>query len=107
MTAWIVVLLAGVGSYLFRLSMIALADRVQLPARVEQASAFVAPAAFAALGVTGVAAATLQTGDLVEAMVLVTAVGTAVLAVRLTGRPHLAVLVGMPTLWLLTLLTGG
>jgi len=107
MTAWVVVLLAGLGSYLFRISMVILADRVRLPARVEQASAFVAPVAFAALAVTGVAAASVQAGDLVTAAVLIVAVTAAVIAVRLTGRPYVAVLVGMPALWLLTLVSGG
>lgn len=107
MTAWIVVLLAGLGSYLFRISMIILAERVRLPARVEQASAFVAPVAFVTLAVAGVATAALQAEDLVAAAVLLVAAGSAVIAVRLTGRPYVAVLIGMPALWLLILATGG
>jgi branched-subunit amino acid transport protein len=107
MTAWAVVLLAGLGSYLFRLSMVVLADRIRLPARVEQASAFVAPVAFVTLAVTGVATTALQAGDLVAAAVLLVAVSAAVIAVRLTGRAYVAVLVGMPALWLLRLVTGG
>ena len=107
MTAWIVVLLAGLGSYLFRISMVMLAERVRLPARLEQASAFVAPVAFAALAVTSVASTSLQAADRVAAAVLLVAVSGAVIAVRVTGRPYVAVLVGMPALWLLTLATGG
>ncbi len=107
MTAWIVVLLAGLGSYLFRISMIVLAERLRLPARVEQASAFVAPVAFVSLAVTGLSTAALQAGDLAAAAVLLVAVSGAVIAVRLTGRPYVAVLVGMPALWLLSLVSGG
>jgi branched-subunit amino acid transport protein len=87
MTAWVVVLLAGLGSYLFRISMVILAEHVRLPARVEQASAFVAPVAFAALAVTSVAAASLDAGELAAAVVLLAAVTAGVIAVRLTGRP--------------------
>ncbi len=107
MTAWAVVLLAGLGSYLFRISMVILAEHLRLPARVERASAFVAPVAFAALAVTSVAAASLQSADVAAAAVLIVAVSAGVIAVRLTGRPYVAVLVGMPALWLLTLVTGG
>lgn len=107
MTAWVVVLLAGLGSYLFRISMVLLAEHIRLPARVEQASAFVAPVAFVALAVTSVAAASLHADDLAAAVVLLVAVTAGVIAVRLTGRPYVAVLVGMPALWLLALVTGG
>jgi hypothetical protein len=67
----------------------------------------VAPVAFAALAVTSVAAASLQSADVAAAAVLIVAVSAGVIAVRLTGRPYVAVLVGMPALWLLTLVTGG
>ena len=106
MTAWIVILLAGLGSYLFRISMIVLTERVALPARLEQASAFVAPAAFAALAATGIAFSSTQAADLMHAVPLLAAVAAAVLAVRLTGRSYVAVLAGMPTLWLLTVVVG-
>jgi branched-subunit amino acid transport protein len=42
MNAWIVILAAGFGSYLFRLSMIVLVDRITLPAYLERASGLVA-----------------------------------------------------------------
>jgi hypothetical protein len=45
MNAWMVILAAGLGSYLFRLSMIVLAGRITMPAYLEQASGLVAPAA--------------------------------------------------------------
>ncbi|HEX6231828.1 MAG TPA: AzlD domain-containing protein [Jiangellaceae bacterium] len=106
MTAWVVILLAGLGSYLFRISMIVVTERVSLPAKLEQASGFVAPAAFAALAATGIAVASKQSGDFVQAAPLLAAVAAAILAVRLTGRSYVAVLAGMPTLWLLTLVVG-
>jgi branched-subunit amino acid transport protein len=106
MTPWIVILLAGLGSYLFRLSLVVLTDRVALPAKLEQASGFVAPAAFAAIAATGIAVASKQAGTVVQAAPLLAAVAVAIVAVRLTGRSYLAVLAGMPTLWLLTVAVG-
>jgi branched-subunit amino acid transport protein len=105
MTAWLVVLLAGLGSYLLRISMIMLADRITLPPRIEQASGFVAPTAFAALAATGLTAAT-RGADLTQALPLLAAVVVAVVAVRRTGRPYVAVLAGMPVLWLLSAAVG-
>ena len=106
MTAWIVILLAGLGSYLFRISMVVLAERVTLPAKLEQASGFVAPAAFAALAATGIAVASTQAGDVSLAVPVLVAVAVAIVAVRLTGRSYVAVLAGMPALWLLTVVVG-
>ena len=103
MTAWLVIVAAGLGSYLLRLSMITAADRVRLPTRLEQASVLVAPTAFAALAATGIADATLAAGaGLAPAPLTATAV--AVLAVARTGSPRSALLAGMPTLWLMTAL---
>lgn len=106
MTPWIVILLAGLGSYLFRISMIVLTDRFAMPAKLEQASGFVAPAAFAALAATGIAIATAGAGTVVQAVPLLAAVAAAIVAVRFTGRSYVAVLAGMPTLWLLTVVVG-
>ena len=105
MTVWAVILLAGLGSYLFRISMVLLAERVPLPTKVERASGFVAPAAFAALAATGIATATAGT-DFTQAVPLLAAAAVAVISVRQTGRPYLAVVAGMPTLWLLTWAVG-
>ena len=104
MNAWIVVLMAGFGSYLFRMSMIGLADRIRLPARLDDSAALVAPTAFAALAVTSIAGAVIGAG-LPHASAPLAAVVVAVLAVLRTGSSHAAVLTGMPTLWLLTALT--
>lgn len=104
MNAWAVVFVAGFGSYLLRLSMIGLADRIRLPARLDDSAALVAPTAFAALAVTSIAGAVLSAG-LPQASAPLAAVVVAVLAVLRTGSSHAAVLTGMPTLWLLTALT--
>ncbi len=105
MTAFVVIVLAGMGSYVFRVSMLVLAERARLPEPLERASGFVAPAAFAALAATGVAAASLG-ADVATAVPPLGAVAAAVAAVRLTRRSYAAPLVGMPVLWLLTALVG-
>lgn len=103
MNAWLVVLAAGLGSYLFRLSMIVAVDRVGMPALLDRAAPLVAPASFAALAMSGVAAALIDAGA-GRAAPAVVAVAVAVLAVLRTGSSSAAVLAGMPTLWLMTAL---
>ena len=101
MSTWIVVVAAGLGSYLFRLSMIILTSRITMPPYLERASGLVAPAAFAALAAAGVAAAcSRDTG----AAAPLAAVAAAVIAVLRTGSPQAAILVGMPALWVATAL---
>ena len=82
MNTWIVIVAVGLGSYLFRLSMIILTDRIAMPPYLERASGLVVPAAFAALA----------------------AVVAAVIAVLRTGSSQAAILVGMPVLWIATAL---
>jgi branched-subunit amino acid transport protein len=101
MNIWLVILAAGLGSYLFRISMVVLADRVTMPQLLERASTFVAPAAFAALAAGGIAANTVGVDVAGWAAPFAAAV-VAVIAVRLTGRPYAALLAGMPTLWILS-----
>ncbi len=101
MSVWLVIVAAGLGSYLFRISMVVLADRVPMPPQLERASNFVAPAAFAALAAGGIAASTAGV-DLVGWIAPLAAVVVAVVAVHRTGRPYAALLAGMPTLWVLT-----
>jgi branched chain amino acid efflux pump len=101
MNAWIVILAAGSGSYLFRLSMIILTGWITLPAYLERASGLVAPAAFAALAAAGVATACIGLGA-TQAAAPLAAVAAAVIAVVRTGSSYAAILVGMPTLWITT-----
>jgi branched-subunit amino acid transport protein len=104
MNAWIVILAAGFGSYLFRLSMIGAADRIRLPARLDDSAGLVAPSAFAALAVTSIAGSVLGAG-VPQAFAPLAAAAVAVLAVMRTGSSYTAALAGMPTLWILTALT--
>ena len=103
MSTWIVIVAAGLGSYLFRLSMIILTGRITMPPRLERAAALVGPAAFAALAATGVA--TACTGlDVTRAAVPLVAAAAAIIAVLRTGSSRAAILVGMPALWVATAL---
>ena len=100
MNAWMVIVAAGLGSYLFRLSMIVLAGRITMPAYLERASGLVALAA------AGVAAACRGLGA-TQAVAPLAAVAAAVIAVLRTGSPPAAILAGMPTLWITTALLPG
>ena len=99
MNAWIVIAAAGLGSYLFRLSMIMLADRVTTPARLERAAGFVAPAAFAALAAAGIATACTGLGA-TQAAAPLAAAAVAIIAVLRTGSSYAAIVAGLPTLWI-------
>jgi len=103
MNAWIVILAAGLGSYLFRLSMIILTGRITMPPYFERASGLVGPAAVAALAATGVAAACGGL-DLTQAAAPLAAVAAAVIAVLRTGSSQAAILAGMPAFWITTVL---
>jgi branched-subunit amino acid transport protein len=103
MNIWLVIVAVGLGSYLFRLSMIILTGRITMPPYLERASGLVVPAAFAALAAAGVAAACSGLG-ITGAAAPLTAVAAAVIAVLRTGSPQAAILVGMPTLWVATAL---
>lgn len=88
MTAFLVVLAVGAGSYLFRISMLVLAARSGLPPVLERAARLAVPVSFAALA----------TGALADDL----AAPGAIVAVRRTGSPPMALVAGMPTLWLLS-----
>ena len=62
MTIYLVVAVAGMATYLMRLSMIVSADRIRLPGRLDNSAAMIAPAAFAALAVSGLASNALGGG---------------------------------------------
>jgi branched-subunit amino acid transport protein len=103
MNAWIVVLVAGVVTYLLRVSMILASDRLRMASRLAGTAALVAPAAFAALAATGTADSVLGAGGL-DGLAPIAAVSMAALAAARTGSRFSAVLVGMPTLWGVTAL---
>ena len=106
MNAWIVIALAGLGSYLFRLSMIMLAGRFTTPAYLERAAGLVAPAAFAALAAAGIATACMRLGA-TQAAAPLAAVAVAIIAVLRTGWSYAAFVAGMPTLWITAVLLQG
>jgi branched-subunit amino acid transport protein len=104
MNAWTVVLAAGLGSCLLRMSMIGAADRIRLPARLDDSAELVAPSAFAALAITSIVGSAVSAG-IPQAFAPVLAAVVAALAVMKTGSTYAAVLAGMPTLWIMTALT--
>ena len=98
MTAWLVVLVAGFGSFLFRVSMLVAAGRFATPAWLERASGFAVPTVFAALAA---AALVEPAGSGRDAIAPLAAVAAGALAAHRTGSPRAAVMVGMPVLWVL------
>ncbi len=103
MNAWPVILPAGLGSYLFRLSMIVLFGRITMPASMQRASELVAPAAFAAMAAAGIATVCMGVG-ITRVAAPLAAVAVAIIAVLRTGSPQAAILAGMPALWIATAL---
>jgi len=102
MSAWVVVVLAGAGSYLFRISMLVVAARSGVPAVIERAGRFAVAIAFGALAATSRAGLVARTGAASFGPILAVVVG--VVVARRTGSSRAAIFVGMPTLWLLAAL---
>lgn len=102
MTAWLVILAVGVGTYVLRASMFVFVGRRTLPAWTATPMGFVAPAAVAAL----VASMVFTANGSIDAPPLpeLAAVTTGFLAARRTGNVMLAFAFGMPTFWLLSAL---
>ena len=103
MNAWTVVVLAGLGSFAFRLSIVAFIDHIAAPEGLERLATFVMPAAFA-----GIAAAALAhpigAGGTEALAPMVAVVTTAIVSGR--GHSiHLAFLAGLGALWVTTALT--
>jgi branched-subunit amino acid transport protein len=95
MTAWLAVLLAGAGSYAFRLGAVALLDRFALPGWFDRVSALILPAVFAALAAGSLAAPAVE-GARTAVPVLAGAVVTAAVARRRSAAT--GVLAGMSAL---------
>ena len=104
MSPWLVVVLAGVGTYLLRISMLVVAAHAGVPPLIERAPRFAVPIAFGALAATSLTGLVATTGAAAVPPVLAVAVGV-VVASR-TGSSRAAIFVGMPTLWLLTAVGG-
>ena len=102
MSAWMIVLLAGVGSYLLRISMLVASARFRMPAIVDRTAPFAVAVAFPALAASALARHADEAGlDALPALVAV-AVGFAV--ARRTGNGQAALLAGLPAMWLLSAL---
>jgi branched-subunit amino acid transport protein len=100
-TPWITIAAIGVGSYVFRISMLVLAARAGLPPVVERAARFAVPVCFAALAAAALADH-IETAD--QAAVPAISVIVAIVAVRRTGSANAALVAGMPAFWLLSAL---
>jgi branched-subunit amino acid transport protein len=101
--AWLVIVAIGLGSYAMRAVMLAFVATKPLPARYDTAMRLVAPAAIGALtaALAFTRAGTIQPLPVPELI----AVAIGFIAVRRTGNVLHAITVGLPTLWLLTLIT--
>ena len=103
MKEWLIVLVAGLGSYALRMSMV-MTGRLILPPRLEASAELVAPAAFAALTASSLAESVVSAHGPSAGLPIVLAAVAAVVATARTGRPYAAMLAGMPTYWLATAL---
>ncbi len=97
MSAWLVILAAGVGSYILRLSLVALFGGVAPPRRLEQLARYVAPAAFAALA--AVSLAPVVGHGSAESVPPMAAVAVTVVVARRIS-PRVALAAGLPALWI-------
>ena len=103
MNPFLVVAIAGAGTFLLRISMLVLAARTGVPAVVERAAAFAVPVSFAGLAAGALATQVAHVG--IGALPALVGVAVGVAAVRRTGAARSAILVGMPTIWVLSALT--
>ena len=104
MTAWLVILAVGAGTYAFRAVMFAVLAGRSLPGWVERPMAFVAPAAIGALvgGMVLTDGGSFGPAGVAE----VGAVTAGFLAVRRSGDVLYGLAVGFPVLWALSALGG-
>lgn len=96
---WVAVIIAGLMTYLSRMSFIALGDRVSLPAIVESALRYVGPAAFAAISVPIVLGGDVFS-DFGADIPRIIAASLACAIVWKSRNIPLSLFTGMGTLWL-------
>jgi branched-subunit amino acid transport protein len=98
MTTWLVVLVASLATYLVRISMVVVFHERSVPAWMESVLALAGPAVLAAI----VGAAVAAPNGSIEAphRATLVALAAAGLAVRRTGKPALALVVGLPVAWI-------
>lgn len=97
---WLAVIIAGLATYLSRISFIVFGDQIVLPPIVESALRFVAPAAFAAISVPIVLGGDGLTGFSDDLPRLVAASFACAVVWKSRNLP-LSLITGMGTLWLL------
>ncbi len=99
MTAWVVILAVGLGTYAFRAVMFAVIGGRRLPVRVERPLAFVGPAALGAL--VGAMLLTRGGHPAPPAVAEAAAACCAFVTVRYTGNVALGIVAAFPVLWAL------
>lgn len=98
MSTWLVMALAGLGTYLLRVSLVVAHDRFGTPRWLAPHLRMVGPSVLAAILMSSLAVAQdTRTGPAAAEIVAVTA---AYLAVRRWGNVSLALVVGFPVYWL-------
>ncbi len=97
---WIAIIVAGLATYLSRVSFIAVGDKIQLPGVIESALRYVAPAAFAAISVPIVLGGD-GLADLYADIPRIVAAAAACAIVYKTRNVAASLAVGMGSLWLL------
>jgi len=102
MSTWLVITAIGIGSYAMRAVMLALVGIRPLPAGVDTAMRHLGPAAIAALTATMAftRAGTVQPVPIAE----LAAIAVGFMTVRRTGNVLHAITVGLPTMWLITVI---
>lgn len=100
MSVWLLIVGAGIGTYLLRVSMVALLSNVETPVWVDRITSFVMPAAFAALA----ASAVLRAGGVasVESVPRVVAILVAIAVAHRTRSTPLTLTAGLGALWIAT-----
>ena len=97
MSAWLTVILAGVGTYLIRVSFVVALQDIEVPELVQRALRYVPPAVLAALSIPPVVAPDGQLGIIPPAPEFLAAIVAAVVAWR-TKNLAATIVVGIPVL---------
>ena len=100
MSVWLTIIVAGIATYLTRASFLLLGDRVTLPATVQRALRYVAPAAFAGIAIPA-ALGSDGIGGSVPPDARILAVTLGILVAWRTKSVVACMGVGMVTLWFL------
>ena len=100
MNVWLIVIIAGVITYVTRASFIAAGDRITLPPVVERALRYVAPASFAAIAIPAMLGGDRFQGFGDDIPRIIAVVVASVVIIRWRNVPA-SLGVGMLTLWLI------